>query len=772
MGNTCSKTSTPENNLLRRQYHLVDNCTPSFLLYWGVSLNGHNQTGCVHFYNEFKLKIRVLLFSIPATAGEVSSVIFSIENGAAMLTFNTNESKTFLLSWASDECLFFDGNLTNVSPTTVIFNEDGSTNSVSKVNKPSSEVIDSHDDGSATPDSEFFESNAVLALLNHTVSQRFAMSALQTASIFLQSGIVSASETLLPVLQSGIVSASETLLPVLQNDCIVLEVNFCLGNSVTCAGTFAIPIGVMEEMIDFFRAVSPDVLATVSDCIQQLGGLLVLGYEHSKTALVVSDEFCDNGCQFASKMFDQIQLFISWMMQQILSKQSESTVPQNDWSEEEDPTGWLFVNWPEPSALDLVSSNCSRACTLKSAEEYFDVIGCDNAMSRSSESRSGSFADDLSFEERIRQLVMTYGINENLLRETIIPCVSGGSNFEIKDVSQCGPQIDESAHALEVVHRKVLRQSGIVSASHSPATVIRINQCIVFLARVCVDDVNLLVRIPIRRGVIESMIKFFRAVGPDVLGTVSRLINQLVGLLQLDYKPSKTALVLSDAVCDNGRNFLTSMFHQMRRNISLLERRASSEDATGWEIVECVKHVAPRVEVVSSNRSASSALDLVSSESPEQLYSRQDFDTETKITGVNVVNFFSDKKHKYTVCPDRIEYSIGHDTFSVNFGISFAAIQKMVVYEIEKFLFLIVIHTFDRQVYLSGHSGTSTSPIFVKAQITTHVSVGQPNLFKSIEFDSSNSLHFHINMTNCKKFFSIDNQDGSIRQLSCQWKKL
>jgi len=377
-------------------------------------------------------------------------------------------------------------------------------------------------------------------------------------------------------------------------------------------------------------------------------------------------------------------------------------------------------------------------------------------------SASQTDVHQLSDNERLRQIAMTYGVSEKLLRKTILPLFD--------DVAQSGSQIDESAHSLEVDHRKVFRQSGIVSASHSPATDIRINQRIVVLVNVCVGDVNLLVRIPIPSTVIESMIKFFRAVGPNVLGTVSLLINQLVRLLQLDYKPSETDLVLSDALCDNGRIFLTSMFHQMRRNISLLERLASSEDSSGWEIVECIKRVEPSVEVVSSNRSASSSLDLVSSKSPDQLRSRQDFYTEND--GVNVVKKFSDTKHTYTVLPNRIEFSIGHDIFFVNFGIPSDSIKKIIVYEMMKGVVLIVIHTVDHQVYLSGHSGTSTSPIFVKAQITTHVSVGQPNLFESIEFDSSNSLHFHINMTNSKKFFAINNQDGSIRQLGCQLKKL
>jgi hypothetical protein len=309
-------------------------------------------------------------------------------------------------------------------------------------------------------------------------------------------------------------------------------------------------------------------------------------------------------------------------------------------------------------------------------------------------------------------------------------------------------------------------QSGIVSASHSPATGIQINRDIIFFATVYVNHQNLLVGISIPSTVIESMIKFFRAVGPNVLGTVSRLMNQLTGLLQLDYKPSETALVLSDALCGNGRTFLTSMFHQMMRFISLLERQASSEDATDWEIVECVK---PSVEVVSRNMSASSSLDLVSRKSPEQLCSRQDFDTETKLAGVNVVNNFSDTKHRYTVFSKCISFSIGSDTFFVEFGISFNLINKIIVYEMMKGVVLIVIHTFDNQVYLSGHSRTSTSAVFPKAQITSYSFSGQPNLFESIEFDSSNSLRFQINMTNCKKFFAIDDQDGSIRQLDCQW---
>jgi hypothetical protein len=311
-------------------------------------------------------------------------------------------------------------------------------------------------------------------------------------------------------------------------------------------------------------------------------------------------------------------------------------------------------------------------------------------------------------------------------------------------------------------------QSGIVSASHSPATGIRINRDIIFFATVYVNHQNLLVGISIPSTVIESMIKFFRAVGPNVLRTVSRLINQLTGLLQLDYKPSETALVLSDAVYDNGLNFLTSMFHHMMRFISLLERQASSEDANDWEIVKCVKRVASSVEVVSSNRSASSALDLVSRKSPEQLRIRQDFYTENY--GVNVVNSFSDQRYTYTVHGKNISFSTGSEIFDVNFGIPLSLIKTIIVYEMMKGVVLIVIRTDDHQVYLSGHSRTSTSAVFPKAQITSYSFSGQPNRFEFIEFDSRNRLHFQVNTTDWIKMFSIDNQDASIRQLDCRWK--
>lgn len=154
MGNTCSNTKTTENNIpLQRNYRLVDDCLDNFLLYWGVSLNGHNQKGCVYFYNELNKKNRILLFSIPQSAGEVSSVVFSIENETPKLTFNAMDKeknmKTFIVSWKSDECLFINRSLTNLSAKTVIFNEDGSMKSVSKVNNHCSNVESIHVDSSS-----------------------------------------------------------------------------------------------------------------------------------------------------------------------------------------------------------------------------------------------------------------------------------------------------------------------------------------------------------------------------------------------------------------------------------------------------------------------------------------------------------------------------------------------------------------------------------------------------------------------------------------------
>jgi hypothetical protein len=145
------------------------------------------------------------------------------------------------------------------------------------------------------------------------------------------------------------------------------------------------------------------------------------------------------------------------------------------------------------------------------------------------------------------------------------------------------------------------------------------------------------------------------------------------------------------------------------------------------------------------------------------LHSRPSFDTG--IDWVNVVNSFLDQKYRYMCYRDHIEYLIGSNSYNVEFGIPSRIIKQIVVYEMTKTVVLIIIHTNDGQVYLSGHSATSTSPIFVKQQITTHLSVGQQNSFESIEFDPSNSLQFQVNMTRWTKFFSINELDGSIRQL-------
>lgn len=375
----------------------------------------------------------------------------------------------------------------------------------------------------------------------------------------------------------------------------------------------------------------------------------------------------------------------------------------------------------------------------------------------------------VKFSERIHQVSMTLGINLELLKETITG-VSRGDDVNInQDFARCGRPMIKSTLAVEVVGGTVVNQRTIKFSSNAISQVIKHGAVNVSI-KICVNCVNFSVIFAIPAQAVEEIINFCRANGPDVLRTVSRCIEQIGGLLQLDYDPSKTALVLYDAVSDNTRKFLSWMFQKMKQIISLLERRELSEDATGWEIVECVTRVAPSVEVVSSNRSASSALVLVLRESPEHLHSRPSFDTG--IDGVNVVYSFSDKRYTYDVYDNCIKYSIGPDTIDVNFGIPFGAIKKIVVYKMTNSVFLIVIRTFDEQIYLSGHSTSSTLPVFAKAQITSYSFSGERNLFEYIEFDPRNVLHFQINTTNWTKFFSIDEFDGSIQQHGCQWKKL
>ena len=150
--------------------------------------------------------------------------------------------------------------------------------------------------------------------------------------------------------------------PVLQGSVMEFSFIFCVNND-----SFPVIITIPTQMIDFFRTNGPNVLGTVSQLIGQFGGLLELSDNPSKTTLGVSTKFGDIRCHIASKMFNQIQQLISLIMQQILSKQSESTVLQIDWFEKV-PTGWLDVNLPKSRAIVPVSNVCSGACALKSAE--------------------------------------------------------------------------------------------------------------------------------------------------------------------------------------------------------------------------------------------------------------------------------------------------------------------------------------------------------------------------------------------------------------------
>jgi hypothetical protein len=379
----------------------------------------------------------------------------------------------------------------------------------------------------------------------------------------------------------------------------------------------------------------------------------------------------------------------------------------------------------------------------------------------------------VNFEERLYQVSITLGIEFGLLKTTITDVHKCDDLNLCQDFAQCGPQMKDSALAVKVVGRTVVSQRDIEFSSDAISPVIQ--RCAVNVSiELCVNSVSFSVIFVVPAEVVREIINFCRANGPDVLRTVSSCVKQIGGLLQLDYEPSKTALVLSGAVCDNSRRFLSWMFHQMKRSISCLMQQTPpalgesnvrqikmsiGEDTTGWEIVNCLPQgdlfeSSSNCVVDQNDCSASSAIE----------HERKD--------AVTVVEKFSDTKHTYRVLSKSIEFSTGNEILFVNFGIPSDLINIILVYEIEKSLFLIVIHTKDKQVYLSGHSGTSTSPVFPKAQITSYSFFGQPNLFESIEFDSSNRLHFQVNTTNWRKMFSIDNCDGSIRQLDCEWKKL
>ena len=277
-----------------------------------------------------------------------------------------------------------------------------------------------------------------------------------------------------------------------------------------------------------------------------------------------------------------------------------------------------------------------------------------------------------------------------------------------------------------------------VSDSISPPRVIKsddIDMCIKFP----VNGVAVSLILTVPKDVIGEIAYMYRVNDQYVLGTVSRLINQYVALLQLDCDPSKTSIVLSD----NRHRFLLWICHQMRLIISRLKRRASSENATS-----CVR-IATCVD-------ASSAV--------KDVYHRQKFERcgpveeSTTRRNIKTVGTFSGMKYMFTVLEhsNQIVYRLLNCDYpySTEFFVQFDIVNvfSLKVYELLTGVYLIVIQTKSGQTYLSGYLSTNATACFATCQITSNL---EERRFQSFE---------HISGTVFKCIFS----DGTERTFSIE----
>lgn len=373
-------------------------------------------------------------------------------------------------------------------------------------------------------------------------------------------------------------------------------------------------------------------------------------------------------------------------------------------------------DWSVLSELNVLLIDGSATLT----PEFVEIVNCggESGLPDNIPLLLTACHSSVNFDRRLPQISNTFGVKL------------------CQDFVQCGPQIDESASALVLLSDTILPvfEESVVEFSF----IIHVND----------------VSFPVIFTIPTQIIDFFRANGPNVLETVSQLIGQFGGLLELSDDPSKTALGVSDKFGDIRCQVDWKMLEEMLWNVSLLTRQMLSKQRKStvpqFDDVELIAH-----SVHQNDCSASSNINDV----PNEIYA------------VKLVTFFESKRYTFTVHSNRISFPIGPDSLNVEFGIPLSRIENILVYEMTTDAFLIVIRASDEQLYLSGHSRLSSEPIFVKTQITSYSSSGKPNLFESIEFDPNNNLQFQINTTNWRKMFSIDNQDGSIRQLDCQWKK-
>jgi hypothetical protein len=346
------------------------------------------------------------------------------------------------------------------------------------------------------------------------------------------------------------------------------------------------------------------------------------------------------------------------------------------------------------------------------------------------------------FEKDFREMLNKLEIYYNMLKSIQL---NGGVKYHQQYFPQCNFCIIRSAKN----HRKTLYDDS-VSDSISPRVIQSnvIDISINFSVN-CVP-VSLILTVP--KDVIIEIANFRHVNGEDVLSNVSLLFNQYVALLQLDYKPSKTALVLSDAVCDNSHKFILRFCHQMRLIISRLERRASSENATAdFEIVKYDNRIAPCVD-------ASSAV--------KDVNRRQEFarcgPVEESTTGGNIktVKRFSGRQYRFTVSDDsksivytRLDWNspcnIEND---VQFGIT--NISSLTVYELLTGVYLIVIQTKFGQTYLSGYLSTNATQVFTTFQITSNL---EERRFQSFEHVSGTGTVFKCLFSdNTERTFSIE----------------
>ena len=231
------------------------------------------------------------------------------------------------------------------------------------------------------------------------------------------------------VIESDRVPASNGLLSVFQrNHYIVVSMNICSGYSNSLSITVAIPSDFLNQIIASCHVVGTNVLRTVSKYLQQLGGLLELGYDPSK--------------------------IISRLIQQLLSKQRKSTDHQIDLSED-----WVLVNYNASRALEVVQIDKSAQGVSEvlpidwsawSASRDLEVVSIDRSALRALEdvsidrSRSSDWFELRELNEVSKNLFASSArevVSSNCLEPDDSADITVPKEVKpFQDFSQCGPK--------------------------------------------------------------------------------------------------------------------------------------------------------------------------------------------------------------------------------------------------------------------------------------------------------------------------------------------